>query len=115
MSRAFGDFDYKTNKELPHESQAVIAVPEVKILERSSKDEFIVLACDGVWDVMTNEECAAFVSKECNRDSEPEDLAKMCDDLLRDCFDRGSTDNMSVLVVSLLAPLGTGQTLDFGE
>ena len=115
MSRAFGDFDYKSNKDLPPTSQAIIAVPEVKSLERSLNDEFIVLACDGVWDVMTNQECAAFVSEQCTKDSEPEDLAKMCDDLLSDCYDRGSADNMSVLVVSLLAPLGKGQTLDFDE
>ena len=28
----------------------------------SDKDEFLVLACDGVWDVMTNEDICSFVS-----------------------------------------------------
>lgn len=28
---------------------------------RQDDDEFLVLACDGIWDVMTNEDLCAFV------------------------------------------------------
>jgi hypothetical protein len=28
----------------------------------AEKDEFLVLACDGVWDVMTNEDICSFIS-----------------------------------------------------
>ena len=37
-------------------SQIVTAVPEVRQLALQSGDEFLLLACDGIWDVLTNQE-----------------------------------------------------------
>ncbi len=37
-------------------SQIVTAVPEVRQLGLQSGDEFLLLACDGIWDVLTNQE-----------------------------------------------------------
>lgn len=47
LSRAFGDFDFKKNNNLPPELQVVTAHPDV--IERTivGTDEFIVVACDG--------------------------------------------------------------------
>lgn len=39
----------------------VIGVPEVLVHERRETDEYLVLACDGVWDVMSNDDVASFV------------------------------------------------------
>mmetsp|Transcript_11677 Transcript_11677/g.26703 ORF Transcript_11677/g.26703 Transcript_11677/m.26703 type:complete len:720 (+) Transcript_11677:24-2183(+) len=63
VSRALGDFQFKQNKDLPPEKQMVSAFPEVKQRELSELDDFLVLACDGVWDVMSNQECVEFVGK----------------------------------------------------
>jgi serine/threonine protein phosphatase PrpC len=41
----------------------VIALPEVITHRRSPNDEYLVLACDGVWDVMENDDVAAFVAR----------------------------------------------------
>ena len=30
--------------------------PDVKIVARSAQDQFIFLACDGIWDCLTSEE-----------------------------------------------------------
>ena len=38
------------------QSQIVTAVPEVRQLALQSGDEFLLLACDGIWDVLTNQE-----------------------------------------------------------
>ncbi len=62
VSRTFGDFFYKTKGVSP-ELQKVSSVPDVKVRERSSDDEFLILACDGLWDVMTNEEAVANVRR----------------------------------------------------
>ena len=51
VSRGFGDFTYKQHKDLPPEKQRVSCEPEVLVRERSEKDEVLVLACDGIWDV----------------------------------------------------------------
>nr|QBK88616.1 MAG: protein phosphatase 2C [Mimivirus LCMiAC01] len=69
LSRAFGDFSYKNKKKLKEIEQAVIALPDIERYEFSigEKDkysyQFIVLACDGIWDVMSNEEVCTFVKK----------------------------------------------------
>lgn len=54
LSRAFGDFIYKNGFE-DMKNTAVTAFPDVTITERNSKDEYLILACDGLWDVMSTE------------------------------------------------------------
>ncbi|KAK8613247.1 hypothetical protein V6N13_101014 [Hibiscus sabdariffa] len=48
MSRAFGDFCLKDN--------GLISTPQVFYRTLTPKDEFVVLATDGVWDVLSNNE-----------------------------------------------------------
>ena len=102
VSRALGDFVYKHAKDLPAERQQVSAEPEVKVLERDAAgDQFLVLACDGVWDVMSNAEVAAFVlAKVAEGCDDPEAIAAaLIDEGLR----RNSRDNMSAVVVAFPA------------
>ncbi|KAL1345838.1 hypothetical protein HN51_019524 [Arachis hypogaea] len=54
MARAFGDFCLK--------DYGVISIPEFSHRLLTDKDEFIVLASDGVWDVLSNEEVVEIVS-----------------------------------------------------
>jgi hypothetical protein len=56
VSRALGDFVYKRCDSVSAENQAVTAFPEIITVPRSTDDEFIVLACDGIWDVMSSQE-----------------------------------------------------------
>ena len=56
VSRALGDFVYKRCATAQAEEQAVTAFPEIISQARSPQDEFIVLACDGIWDVMSSAE-----------------------------------------------------------
>jgi serine/threonine protein phosphatase PrpC len=107
VSRAFGDFEYKKAKELAPEVQAIIAVPEVRVHRRDpEKDMYLILACDGVWDVMSNEDVANFVVDSV-KTSDPESfrdgglLPKIGDDLLGECLRIGSKDNMTVVLAAL--------------
>lgn len=62
LSRSLGDMEYKQNKKLKAEEQMITAFPD--ILEDSIKDiDFIVIACDGIWDCLSNQEVVNFVSK----------------------------------------------------
>ena len=64
VSRALGDFEYKNNPNRRPDQQLVSPEPEISYYNRTKIDEtiaFIVLACDGIWDVMTNEELATFI------------------------------------------------------
>jgi len=55
LSRAFGDYQYKDKSNLSADQQAVTAFPDLKVRQRSKDDNFIMLACDGIWDCLTNE------------------------------------------------------------
>ena len=63
LSRSIGDLEYKKNSSIPQKDQMITAYPEVKIDTLTSKDEFLVLACDGVWDMLTSQECINFVGQ----------------------------------------------------
>ncbi|XXG80567.1 hypothetical protein AAC387_Pa09g1403 [Persea americana] len=54
MSRAFGDYCVK--------DYGLISVPEVTQRHVTNRDQFIVLATDGVWDVISNQEAVEIVS-----------------------------------------------------
>jgi len=120
VSRAFGDFDYKSNDELSASRQAVVCTPDIMVMGRSDgEDMYLVLACDGIWDVMTNEEAGAFVARRvaermgwagadgggslADGDTRVDVLARVGDDLLDECLEKGSRDNLSVLIVALPA------------
>lgn len=99
VSRAFGDFCMKQASEPPHK---VIVDPDILIYPRDlSGDEFIVLACDGVWDVATNEMCCEYIQKllwdgEIN-------LGNICEEALDTCLERKSRDNMTMMLIGLPA------------
>ena len=57
LSRAFGDYRFKDQDELKPEEQAVTAFPDITSRDRTKEDKFIMLACDGIWDCLTNEQC----------------------------------------------------------
>lgn len=58
VSRAIGD---NSLKHLNPKLSPLTAMPEITINTLTSKDEFIVMACDGLWDVMSNQEVVDFI------------------------------------------------------
>lgn len=98
VSRALGDFDYKRVNELKATEQLVSPEPEITVQDREpSSDEFLLLACDGIFDVMSNEEVVAYVSHHLKL---TDDLTKICSDLIDTCLNKNSRDNMSVVLVT---------------
>lgn len=49
------------NKDLKAEEQMISALPDVKRLTITSEDEFMILACDGIWNSLSSEEVVEFV------------------------------------------------------
>jgi hypothetical protein len=64
---------YKGNQKFDDKSQKVIVVPDIerKIIssEEISKNSFLFLACDGIWDVFSNEEMYKLISEELKNES----------------------------------------------
>jgi serine/threonine protein phosphatase PrpC len=99
VSRGLGDFSYKSNESMPVEKQKVIPDPEFVVYPRDpQKDEFVILACDGVWDVATNDQCADFVQE--IFDEGESDLGMLCEEALDTCLEWNSRDNMTLGVVT---------------
>jgi serine/threonine protein phosphatase PrpC len=99
VSRAFGDFQYKTRFDLPAKDQKVTYYPDITVHERTAKDDILLLACDGLWDVMTNPEAIDLVRK--IYESGEEDVVKIAEEMIDMSLDKGSRDNISAVVVKL--------------
>ncbi|KAL5811410.1 hypothetical protein ACOSQ4_027978 [Xanthoceras sorbifolium] len=91
----------------------VISKPEVTVSERTDSDEFLILASDGLWDVVSNEVACQVVRKCFNgrikwastlgvaNGTRATRAATVLADL---AMARGSSDNISVIVVDLSRP-----------
>ena len=121
VSRAVGDFVYKRCESQPAEKQAVTAFPDIISVARDAGDEFVILACDGIWDVMSSQEVVSKVTdllrngrpppkpQESSDDPDapppqpprPWDIGAVCEALIDHCLELGSRDNMSVIIVLL--------------
>ena len=67
--------------------------------ERSSRDEVLLLACDGLWDVFSNSEAIDAV-KEIFESGET-DPVKTAEEMVDLSLNKGSKDNVSAVVVNL--------------
>lgn len=61
LSRALGDFHYKARDDLPPEQQKVSCIPEIRICEVTEQDEFLLLACDGVFELHSSQDAVSVV------------------------------------------------------
>jgi serine/threonine protein phosphatase PrpC len=97
VSRSFGDFWFKRNAALKPHQQLVTAEPCIRIHRRHPNDEFLVLCCDGIYDVMSNDQVRRFIRHQLkNGIQNPKEI---CEALVDECLAKGSRDNMSVVLV----------------
>ncbi|KAJ8753800.1 hypothetical protein K2173_000054 [Erythroxylum novogranatense] len=68
MARAFGDFCLK--------EYGLISVPEVSYRRITNRDEFVVMATDGIWDVLTNNDVIKIVASAKHRSMAAKMLVK---------------------------------------
>lgn len=115
LSRGIGDFEFKKNLDLPAEEQIVTCYPDVIMHDLDfEQDEFVVLACDGIWDCLTSPQCV-----ECIRRGiyERKPLQTICEEIMELCCAPTSDgsgigcDNMSIIIVALL-DASKNETLD---
>lgn len=103
VSRAIGDFQYKRNPKLPPERQIITAFPDVIQHDITADDEFLVLACDGIWDCVDSQAAVEFVRRGI---AAYQPLENICEDLMNQCMSTGiegiGYDNMTMMVVGLL-------------
>ena len=112
ISRAIGDHKYK-DKHLKQEEQAVTCVPDILEFDRDQEnDEFILIACDGFWDVRPTKEVACDAVRECiypnGFENKPtmDELVKGTKKLIDECWSRDryansgkGQDNITAVIV----------------
>jgi serine/threonine protein phosphatase PrpC len=86
LSRSFGDWKIK--------DVGVIVDPHITRFELDDDSLFVVIASDGVWDVLKDEECSILEKMYVN-------TGEMCKKIIGECLKRKSLDNLSCFVISL--------------
>lgn len=98
VSRAFGDLLLKEPERYGCPSVApgglVNGIPEIRVVDLDpAEDRFVIIACDGIWDVLSDDDAVA-----CCAQQSGAELAAMA--LLRRSYSAGSDDNLTAMVVS---------------
>lgn len=117
VSRALGDFDYKNVEGKGQCEQLVSPEPDIFAIERSPEDEFAVLACDGIWDVMSNKEVCDFVR---HLLSLTDDLVSICNTVVDTCLSKVRQMNETIVcywvggavLINLAINLGSSEHLN---
>lgn len=86
VTRALGDEELK---------EFVIGSPYTTKVEIRADDEFLINACDGLWDVVSDQEAVELV-----RDMK--DPLQASEFLVNYAMENGSTDNLSVMVIRFI-------------
>ncbi|XP_078599728.1 protein phosphatase 1G-like isoform X2 [Branchiostoma floridae x Branchiostoma japonicum] len=110
LSRAIGDHCYKRNEDLPLKDQMITSLPDVRSIDMQPDDEFMVLACDGIWNVLTSQQVVDFVRNrlaEETPDGGKRTLSSICEELLDACV-KPDTCGSQTLFDLCLAPDTTG-------
>jgi serine/threonine protein phosphatase PrpC len=100
MSRAIGDHCLR-----PY----VIPEPEISVFARHARDEILLLASDGLWDVLSNQEATELALRSIKRAREKgasrKAAARVAATVLtKAAVDRGSRDNITVVIIDLAPP-----------
>lgn len=73
--------------------------PDIEVHERTDSDDVLLLACDGLWDVMSSTEAVNTV-REIYRSGETNALL-IAEEMIDLALNKGSKDNISAVVVIL--------------
>ncbi|KAK1948328.1 putative protein phosphatase 2C 59 [Phytophthora citrophthora] len=87
VSRAFGD------RSLKKPTPLVSIEPEVKQFTVRDDDLFLILACDGIWDVLSDQEAVDIALPHFN------DTKAAADAIVKAAYKKGSVDNLTATVV----------------
>eukprot|EP00930_Biecheleria_cincta_P036657 TRINITY_DN25123_c0_g1_i1.p1 TRINITY_DN25123_c0_g1~~TRINITY_DN25123_c0_g1_i1.p1 ORF type:complete len:379 (-),score=69.36 TRINITY_DN25123_c0_g1_i1:104-1240(-) len=114
VSRGLGDFDFKDNNRRPAAQQKVSNVPDIYEVHGMPAGTLLLLACDGLWDVMGSEEVASFVQERL-QGSRPSSIPSIARELVSHSLEAETTDNVTVLLVQLGDATNDGPAADISR
>ncbi|CAN8253928.1 unnamed protein product [Cochlearia groenlandica] len=96
VTRALGDWDMK----LPKGSKSpLICEPEIKQITLTEEDEFLIMGCDGIWDVLESQEAVDIVKRGLYRHDNPTESAR---ELVMEALRMKTFDNLTAVVVCFM-------------
>lgn len=104
LSRALGDLKYKINKNLKPEEWPITADPDIKVIDVSPEDDFIIMGCDGIWETKTNEEMVEYIY---DRLKQKKELKTIVEELLNDIISPDYTQTGKKLKSSIYTIFNT--------
>lgn len=93
VSRALGDWHMKGPKG---SASPLSAEPELQETLLTEDDEFLILGCDGLWEVMSSQYAVTMARKELMLHNDPERCSR---ELVREALKRNTCDNLTVVVI----------------
>lgn len=102
VSRAFGDEEYKCTPDRSNGKPLVICDPEIRVEQLTPQDEFLFMACDGLFDVFSSQEAVEFMhSRLASMPSNEQDPQRAVQDIVHEAIhERRSRDNVTALLVT---------------
>lgn len=92
VARSLGDWDIGNSAKI----KGVSAEPDVVEMMLRDDDEFLLLACDGLWEKFSNKGAVRFVRNSLQRGQSAEEGARM---VVHEALRRATTDNVSAIVI----------------
>ncbi|GMN36305.1 hypothetical protein TIFTF001_005914 [Ficus carica] len=112
LTRAIGDAEFKQNKHLPAEKQIVTANPDINTVELCDDDEFLVLACDGIWDCMSSQQLVDYVRAQLKEETK---LSVVCERVFDRCVAPTAggegCDNMTMILIQFKRPVDSNASV----
>lgn len=93
VARALGDWHIKGSKG---SKSPLSSEPELEEIVLTEDDEYLILGCDGLWDVMSSQCAVTMVRRELMQHNDPTRSAKA---LVTEALQRNTCDNLTVVVV----------------
>ncbi|XP_058076526.1 probable protein phosphatase 2C 2 [Magnolia sinica] len=109
VTRALGDWDMKLPRGSP---SPLIAEPEFRQVVLTEEDEFLIIGCDGIWDVMSSQHAVNVVRRGLRRHDDPEQCAR---ELVMEAKWLKTFDNLTVIVVCFNADRDGDSPPEHGE
>lgn len=96
VARALGDWHMEGLKGSGSDGGPLSAEPELMTRQLTEEDEFIIIGCDGIWDVFRSQNAVDFARRRLQEHNDPVMCSK---DLVDEALKRKSGDNLAVIVV----------------
>jgi serine/threonine protein phosphatase PrpC len=87
VSRSIGDSSL---------SKFVTAVPTILKVDRTKEDEFIIIATDGLWDVIKHKEACEFIRTQLQEKKPRSEISKL---ITEEALRKRTNDNVTVVII----------------